>query len=134
MANYQINKKWDVGSSFVFQTGRPITLPTGRAQLEDIVYPIYKDRNNGRIPSYHRLDVSATYYPERIEGQRFYSTWSFGIYNVYGRRNAYSVYFQPKANDFGAEGAQITNFFDTQAVRLSIFAIPIPFVTWNFNF
>lgn len=134
VANYQINKKWDVGSSFVFQTGRPITLPTGRAQLEDIVYPIYKDRNNGRIPSYHRLDVSATYYPERIEGQRFYSTWSFGIYNVYGRRNAYSVYFQPKANDFGAEGAQITNFFDTQAVRLSIFAIPIPFVTWNFNF
>ncbi|MEQ9263271.1 MAG: TonB-dependent receptor [Owenweeksia sp.] len=134
VANYQINPNWDVGSSFVFQTGRPITLPEGRFQYEDIVAPIYNNRNNGRVPNYHRLDISATYTPDRVEGKRFYSSWNFGIYNVYGRRNAYSIYFQPEANAINAEGTQTSNFFNTQAVRLSIFAIPIPFVTWNFNF
>ncbi len=134
VANYQINDKWDVGSSFVFQTGRPITLPEGRFQHEDITIPIYRDRNNGRVPNYHRLDISATYTPERDPGKRFYSSWNFGIYNVYGRRNAYSIFFRAEANDPDSVGEANSNFFNTQAVRLSIFAIPIPFVTWNFNF
>lgn len=132
VANYQITEKWDIGGSFVFQTGRPYTPPVSKFQYEEITVPIYTSRNNARIPSYHRLDISANYTPERKEGKRFYSSWSFGIYNVYARRNAYSIYFQPRANDFNVEAS--TDYFTTQAVRLSIFGTAIPFVTWNFNY
>ncbi len=133
VANFQISKKWDVGGAFVYQSGRPYTPPVGKYEFEEITVPIYKNRNQERIPSYHRLDLSANYTPARKADKNFYSSWSFGVYNVYARRNAYSIFFQPKANDSDAPDFS-TDFFNTQAVRLSIFATAIPFITWNFNF
>lgn len=133
VANYTFNKKWDVGASFVFQTGRPYTPPEGKFEFEDFPVPIYDSRNNARIPSYHRLDLSATYTPTRKEDKRFYSSWSFGIYNVYARKNPYSIFFQAETTGLNSEvGAN--DFSQTQAVQLSIFATAIPFITWNFNF
>jgi len=128
--NYQLTKKWDIGMNFTYQTGRPITPPEGKFQIEDYVVPIYRDRNSYRIPDYHRLDLSANYTPPKVEGKKFYSSWSIGIYNVYARRNAYSIYFEQQPN---ADGATTTNL-NTQAVQLSIFGTIIPSVTWNFNF
>ena len=133
VANYQIDKKWDVGAVFVFQSGRPYTPPEGKFIIEDVPVPIYSTRNKYRIPSYHRLDISANYNPERRPGKRFYSSWSFGVYNVYSRRNAYSIFFRPETSDPNIPAAE-ANPLNTQAVRLSIFGIPIPFITWNFEF
>jgi len=133
VASYQISEKWDIGTSFVFQTGRPYTPPSGKYEFEEITVPIYQGRNQERIPSYHRLDLSANYRPAEDPDKDFYSSWSFGVYNVYARRNPYSIYFQPESNDLDASAFN-TDFFNTQAVRLSIFATAIPFVTWNFNF
>ncbi len=133
VATYQINSKWDLGAVFVFQSGRPYTPPEGKFIIEDIPVPIYSTRNKYRIPSYHRLDFSANYSPERNPDKRFYSSWSFGIYNVYSRRNAYSIYFRPETSDPDIPDAQ-ANPLNTQAVRLSIFGTIIPSVTWNFEF
>ncbi len=133
VANYTFNPKWEVGGSFVFQTGRPYTPPSGKYEFEDITIPIYEGRNTSRIPAYHRLDLSATYTPTRKENKRFYSTWSFGVYNVYARKNAYSIFFQPESTSFTLENPT-NDIAVTQAVQLSIFATAIPFVTWNFNF
>ena len=127
--NYKINPKWDVSTSWVFQTGRPITPPEGRFEYQDFTVPIYRQRNSYRIPNYHRLDVSANFTPEKDTTKRFYSSWSFGVYNAYARRNPYSIFFEQQ------DGTSATpDNFRTQAVRLSIFATIIPFVTWNFNF
>lgn len=134
VANYALNPKWDIGGVFVFQTGRPITPPSAKFEFGGITAPFYVDRNSYRITSYHRFDLSATYNPTRKEGSRFYSSWNFGVYNVYGRRNAYSLFFRSIANGPDFEAASALDFATTEAVRLSIFAAPIPFVTWNFNF
>jgi len=124
VANYAINPKWDVGMTFAFQTGRPITYPSARGQFESITYPVYNNRNGARIPNYHRLDLSATYTPEIKPDRRWQSSWSFGVYNAYARKNAYSIFFRQNE----------TNPLVTEAVRLSIFATIIPFVTYNFEF
>lgn len=134
VANYSITKKWDVGGVVIYQTGRPYTLPEGKYEFEEFSIPIYTKRNNGRIPDYFRVDLSATYSPEQKPNQKFYSSWSFGIYNLLARRNAYSIYFQSVANDPDAVGAQRSFYNQTQAVRLSIFGSMVPSVTWNFNF
>lgn len=128
--NYQITEAWNAGMNFTYQTGRPITPPEGRFTFEDFVVPIYRDRNSFRIPDYHRLDLSANYEPPKKEGKNFYSSWSFSLYNVYARRNAYSIFFQQAPNESGA----LTQNLNTQAVQLSIFGTIIPSVTWNFNF
>ncbi len=133
VANYSLSEKWDFGAVFILQSGRPFTPPEGKFEFEEFTVPIYTRRNFDRIPTYHRLDLSATLTPKRKPNKRFYSTWNFGIYNVYARRNAFSIFFQPESN--GADAADFnTDFFNTQAVQLSIFGTIIPSVTWNFNF
>lgn len=125
VATYQINPKWDVGAVWVFQTGRPITYPSARAEFEgNITYPVYNNRNGARTPNFHRLDLSANYTPKPKPDGKWESSWSFGIYNVYARRNPYSVFFRQ------SEGGSLV----TEAVQLSIFGTLIPSITYNFKF
>ena len=58
----------------------------------------YSKRNQVRIPDYHRLDLAFTVDRNYRKNQRLKSNWTFAIYNLYGRRNAYSVFFRPTAN------------------------------------
>ncbi|MDX5326301.1 MAG: TonB-dependent receptor [Bacteroidota bacterium] len=122
--NYALSSAWDVGMTFVYQTGRPITYPSARGEFEGNPYPIYDNRNGARIPDYHRMDLSATYTPKANEERWWKSSLSFGFYNVYARKNAYSIYFQQVRDQ-----PEIT-----QAIRLSIFATIIPYFTYNFSF
>lgn len=119
--NTKVTNNWDIGLSFAYQTGRPITYPDGIANYEGILYPIYNNRNGQRVPDYHRLDISATYLMKKTK--HWEQSLTFGIYNVYGRHNPYSIFFQQNA-DSGLP----------EATQLSIFAAPIPFITYNFNF
>ena len=128
--NYQLTKKWDLGMNFTYQTGRAITPPEGKYVFEDFSVPIYRSRNSLRIPDYHRLDLSANYTPEKKPNKKFYSSWSIGLYNVYARRNAYSIYFEQESTPAGANSPS----FNTRAMQLAIFGTIIPSVTWNFNF
>ncbi len=124
VATYQINPKWDVGMVWVFQTGRPITYPSARGEYEGIIFPVYDNRNGARTPNYHRLDLSANYTKEQKPQGKWESSWSFGLYNAYGRRNPYSVFFRE---------AEMQNYV-TEAVQLSIFGTIIPSITYNFTF
>ncbi len=123
--SYQFNKKWSMGTSFAFTTGRPITLPTGKYQWGGFTIADFSaDRNGDRIDNYHRLDISATYNVPQKEGKRWQSSWSFGVYNLYSRRNTYSLTFRQNED----------NPLVGEAVKISIFGSAIPFVTYNFNF
>ncbi len=122
--NYALTDKWELGANFAYSTGRPTTYPSGRFTFDGKAIPFYSERNNGRIPDYHRLDLQATYHKPRKEDKRWELDWIFGIYNVYGRRNAYSIFFRENPDVPG----------QTQAVRLSIFGSIIPSVTLDFKF
>ncbi|SDL09281.1 Outer membrane receptor proteins, mostly Fe transport [Catalinimonas alkaloidigena] len=125
VAAYQLSENWSINSNFSFMTGRPITFPNGRAEWEGVVFPVYDNRNGARTPVYHRLDFGATWERPNDENKRFHSSWTFSLYNVYARRNPYSIYFQQVPDG---------DAFQTQAYRLSIFGSVIPGITWNFNF
>ena len=121
--NYQLNDKWDLSGNFVYYSGRPVTYPDARYIYDGITVPNYSNRNGSRGPAYHRLDLSANWDMTK-PGKKWEQSLSFGVYNAYGRRNAYSVFFRQNEDNSAL----------TEAVRLSIFAIPIPYVTWNFSF
>ncbi|MEM9830064.1 MAG: TonB-dependent receptor [Bacteroidota bacterium] len=122
--NYNISEKWNASANFAYMTGRPTTPPSGRFVYEGIVVPDYTSRNGARTPDYHRLDLSVNYEPPPKPGRRWRNSWNFGVYNVYARRNPYSVFFRPSEE----------NPAITEAVQLSIFANIIPSVTYNFTF
>lgn len=120
--SYKLNDKWTLNSNLVFQTGRPVTYPNGQYTYEELSIAIYSDRNENRLPSYHRLDISATYLPNKKPEARWKGEWVFGIYNVYNRKNAASIAFRQN---------NLTGL--NEASKLSIFGI-IPSVTYNFKF
>ena len=121
-ASYELNRDWLFSANFVYQTGLPATYPTGQYEYETISIPVFGDRNANRLPEFHRLDISATYVPKKSRDKKFKSSWNFGIYNVYNRKNAYSINFREN-----------TDTGSNESVRLSLFGI-IPSITYNFKF
>ena len=116
--------RWNFSATFTLASGTPATFPTNRFEYEGYVGQVISGRNNYRIPAYHRLDLAATLQGRRRPGKRKDDNWVFSVYNVYARKNAFSVYFQPNADDSRL----------TQAIRYSVFATAIPSVTYNFKF
>lgn len=120
----ELNKKWSASANFNYGSGTPATYPNVKLDIQGIPIPYNTtgERNSFRLPAYHRLDIAATM--KGRQGKRFKQEWVFGIYNVYARQNAYSIYFRQNEDN-----AQLR-----EAVRLSILGSIIPSVTWNFKF
>jgi hypothetical protein len=117
-------KRWNFAATFTLASGTPGTFPTNRFEFQDITAPIFSGRNNYRIPAYHRLDLAATLQGRKRTGKKKDDNWVFSVYNVYGRKNPFSVYFQPNED----------NPRVTEAIKYSVFATVIPSVTYNFKF
>jgi hypothetical protein len=118
---YQLSKKWSLAGTFIYSTGNAVTFPTGKYDLNGTTVYQYANRNANRMPANHRLDVSATY--ESNRKGRYQSSWNIGVYNAYGRQNAYSIDFQDDPNDKTK----------TQAVQTSLFKW-VPGIAYNFKF
>jgi TonB dependent receptor/CarboxypepD_reg-like domain/TonB-dependent Receptor Plug Domain len=121
VAIYKAGKKWTLSSNWVYNTGNAVTFPNGKYEVNGITAFYYTQRNGYRMPAYHRLDFSATLQGKKTK--KWEGSWTFSLYNVYGRENAYSIQFQ---ND----PADPTK---TQAVQTSLFRW-VPSVTYNFKF
>ncbi|MBT2623546.1 MULTISPECIES: TonB-dependent receptor [Chryseobacterium] len=123
VATYQLNPKWSFSGLFVYSTGNAVTFPTGKYELNGETVFQYSSRNADRMPAYHRMDLSATYEPSSNSNKRFRGSWSFGIYNIYGRENAYTITFEDNPNNPGT----------TRAMQTSLFRW-VPNITYNFKF
>ncbi len=130
-SNYDITKKWDINVNFILATGNPITFPQGRWQYDGKLITFYGPRNSQRFPVYHRMDLGINYYPNKRKKGRIENSWNFSVYNVYGRKNAYSITTGTrKIKD--ADGKQIdTGIPITEQIALFRW---MPSVTWNFKF
>lgn len=121
IGNYKFSRRFNVSLNAIYNTGRPITLPIGKYIIDGSERVYYSDRNQYRIPDYIRFDVSINLEGNHRIKKLAHSSWTFAIYNLLGRHNVYSIYFV-------AEGGQINGY------QMSIFAKPIPTLTYNFKF
>lgn len=128
---YEINKRWSLSSTFTLISGTPITFPTSRFEQQGYVVPHNTNemRNNVRIPVYHRLDVGATLKGKEKTGKKWYGEWVFSVYNLYNRRNPFSIFFRPEKGR-----PSMTTPVNTEAVKLSVIGNFIPSVSYNFKF
>lgn len=118
---YDISKRWTLSAVWVYNTGNAVTYPAGKYELDGETYFYYTERNASRMPSYHRLDLGATYTKVTKRGRE--SSWSFSVYNAYNRYNPFSIEFEQ--NEMNPQ--------QTQAVQTSLFGI-VPSITYNFKF
>jgi hypothetical protein len=119
-ADYHLWPEWKASANFVYTTGRPVTVADSWYWYLGEVFANYAGRNQERMPDYHRLDVSLNREPIR-KGKVTYS-WGISVYNLYGRKNAYSMLYQ---HHYGEPPSPY---------KLAIIGAPIPSVNFNLKF
>lgn len=115
--NYNFNKFHNFSFTFTLSSGRPFTSPKGTFAYQGTSYPFFDERNNDRIPAYHRLDFSWNILTTIKEHKRWKNYWSISVYNLYGKGNPYSIYYK-----------------DRKSYALKIFAAPIFSLAYNLKF
>ena len=121
VGNLELSKRINVTLAGKYSTGRPVTLPIAKFNYGGSERVYFSDRNSFRVPDYFRMDLSVNLEGNHKVAKLAHASWSFGVYNLFGRDNAYSIYFVP-------EGGKLKGY------QLAIFAEPIPFITYNFRF
>ena len=132
-ASYDLTPRFTLSSNFTYITGTPTTLPSYRFENQGYTIPGVEGRNNSRIPDYHRLDLSATWYMKKVKPngtvKKLEDYWVFTVYNAYGRRNPFALYFGQ--GDGRVETGALAG---TSANQVSILGSFVPAVSYNFNF
>ncbi len=126
---HKFNERVDVGLVWVYGTGNALTLGQERylginstgtnsifGGLQELEF--IGQRNNYRMPSYHRLDLGVNLHKQK---KKFKRTWSFGVYNAYSRQNPFFLYF-------GFDNANQRKLY-----QISLFPL-IPSVSYGFKF
>ncbi len=118
--NSKISRRFNITSNFIYNTGRPITYPVAFYWFNNGSHVYYSNRNEYRIPDYIRLDLSATLNGNLKARKLNHSSFTLTLYNVFGRKNPYSIFFREEEG--GIKGYQMT-----------IFGRPIIMLSYNFR-
>lgn len=115
---YQISKVVDLSATFVYGTGTRATLGT------QVYYDPFADRyinhiaerNNYKMPDYHRLDLGANFHIPHRRWQDCEHLLSVSVYNVYNNMNPFLLY---------PDGQKM--------VKVTLFPI-LPSISYSFKF
>jgi len=132
VGTYEHSPKWTFGGNFTYGTGRPITLTSGTYEFGESYLPdIITERNGYRLPAFHRIDLSATLTPQKArKNKNIETSWVFGLYNVYSRKNPFTLFTSIPLDDDG----QVEGDGTLREARM-IYLFPIlPSFTYNIKF
>ena len=119
VSNYKINRRVNFSLNFNYSTGQPVTFPLERYYIEGKPLLLYSERNQFRIPEYIRAEIAMNIDGNHKVHKKIHGSWSISIYNMFARRNAYSVFFR-------SEQGLVNGY------KLSVFGQAIPTVTYRF--
>jgi len=128
-ANYILSEHWDVSGTWVYTSGNPISLPVAAYDTPsgEQSIPAFIDRNNFRLPNYHRADIAFNH-TKTTKRQRE-RTWTMGIYNLYYRKN---IYYARLVNQYVGYEDGVT-YFEPQLKAFSLLPI-VPSVSYSLEF
>jgi hypothetical protein len=124
VGNYQFTQRYSTSLNVDYSTGRPQTMPVSQYYDHTIGATtfFYSERNGIRIPDYFRVDLSFNIKPTHRLTAATHTFFTVGVYNLLGRKNVYSIYFQNEGDE-GMKG-----------YKMSIFGAPIPYASFNVKF
>jgi len=125
VASYSLSKKWDMGATFIYGSGKFFTPINGFYLIEQQLNTFYGPRNSERLDAYHRFDLSFTYTRRPESKKAFKGSWTFSVYNGYNRKNPFFINYVTET-DFESGTSTI------KGEKITIFPL-IPSVTYNFK-
>ena len=118
--------------NFTAQSGRPYTIANGVFEIGNLKVPLYLERNNANLPIYHRLDFSWKISYSKVKKTRLKGDWIFTLYNLYGRKNPFNIYYAQR--DGTSDNGLLFGSNPFGAYDLSIINSTIISLTYNFVF
>ena len=131
--SYHLSKRVNISANWTYYTGSAITTPIGFYSYNGSTIPLYGEKNNDRLPDYHRLDVALAWMLNK-PGNNFQHSLSFAIYNFYNRHNPVSVNFN-KVETKEGKFVVPANLYGTQDVMVTqkyLLGI-MPSITYKFK-
>lgn len=136
--NHQFSNRFDLSGTWVYYSGNCGTLALQQykaATVPDLDWQDYytidyvSERNNYRLPAYHRMDIGFNWHKQKKHGIR---TWNLSLYNAYNQKNPFIVR-QSYSNDYVYN--PVTHTYDSRKilVKTSIFPI-IPSLSYSYKF
>ncbi len=122
VGNFAFTRRFSFSVNVDYSTGRPVTIPIGRYYYGGAYRLAYSERNTHRIPDYFRVDAAFNIDPGHYLKAFAHVSLTIGVYNVTGRKNPYSVFFQTSPSG------------TVNGYMLSIFASQVPYVNLNILF
>lgn len=117
---YRYNRRFMFSGNFVYNSGRPVTLPEDLWFMNGVSLINYSGRNQYRIPDYIRTDLSLSIEGNLKKQKLLHSSWLFSVYNVFGRDNVYSIFFRN-------ENGRMNGY------TYSVISVPVFTVSWIFK-
>jgi len=97
--SWELTARWNLGSGFPFKQTNGVYEKPAISDIDADYWTgnsnaltfLYDDQNNGRLPTYHRLDmnIKKTIKPEKFKNIRY--EFIAGVTNVYSRENIFYV-------------------------------------------
>lgn len=118
---WQVTKKWELAATFIYGTGTRGTIGLQKYHTYGDIYPdlpvgFVEERNNYKMPDYHRLDIGSTWHLKDKKHAGWGHILNLSVYNAYCNFNPFLVY---------ARGNQM--------YKLSLFPI-FPSLSYTFKF
>lgn len=126
-AVYHANRRLRFAGNFSLSSGRPVTLPEYKYSTGRDWVVVYSDRNEYRLPTYHRLDLSVSLDESLRRKKKWKGSWTFSVMNVYARKNPYSVFYSKS-------DPSLTSGKSFALQQLYFIGQPLPTLTYNFIF
>lgn len=131
---HRLNEHFDINIDWIFSTGSALTIGfekypifynqlvksdflEGIKMVGDEIIQYYNQKNNYRLPAYHRLDIGINW---NLKSNRNNHLISIGLYNAYNRLNAFNLYLSGNGNQ-------------TTLKKYTLFPI-IPYISYSLKF
>ena len=130
---YDLNSRINCSLNWYFSSGAAITTPSGFYYYQEHTLPFYEEKNNDRLPDYHRMDASIEFRLNK-KSTRFRHYIGLSIFNLYGQKNPVFLNFnktETKPNEFRIPG-NLGAMPDLSSTQTYIYNI-IPSINYHFQ-
>lgn len=132
---YDTKKRWKFSANWLLLSGAAISTPVSFYDYNGYVVPLYGDKNNDRLPAYHRLDISVNFRLNKDEYARYKHNLLLNFYNVYGRNNPFFLSFNRMEGGNGDYVIPADHSVQQELVPTTISVSEIiPSINYQFNF
>jgi hypothetical protein len=132
--SWNFRPRLSLTANFIYMTGAPFSTPTAFYIYQNHQVPVYGERNNDRLPDYHRLDLALNWQLSKAS-RRFQHELIFSVYNLYNRKNPVALHFNKIET---GEGTYVVpyNFYEVPGQVNTMYYLYgiVPSISYHFHF